>query len=123
MTRSMRDLSTPAIPKRFTTQVCLSQGGFEKLISHSPFRISVVIGTTTAMPVRWLSGFVMETTTAGRTLAAIPRSTTTTSPRLKLVIEDVRGRSKPFPRLRDDFGVGHRWKRFKTIADQIPKQV
>src|SRR5713226_579477 len=99
--RSILLLSTPATPIRFTTEVCLSQGGLGKLTSHSPFLISVVIGTTTDM-LRWLSAFGMETTTAGLTLACIPKSTATTSPRLKLIIINVRGRPQLLPGVHHD---------------------
>src|ERR1700722_15304318 len=41
---------------------------------------------------------------AGRTFAAMPNSTSTTSPRLKLVIIHARRRSKLFPCVRDCLG-------------------
>jgi hypothetical protein len=47
MRRSIFALSTPAMPSTLTTDSCRSHAGFGKGISHSPPRISVVIGTTT----------------------------------------------------------------------------
>jgi hypothetical protein len=94
--RSTFALSTPAMPSTLMTDSCRSHGGFGKLTSHSPPRISVVIGTTTDM-FRWLSHLATETTTQGRTLAAMPKSTKTTSPRLKFVIIHIRRRTEFFP--------------------------
>jgi hypothetical protein len=62
-------------------------------------RISVVKGATTDM-LRRLSALGMEMTTQGRTLATWPKSTRTTSPRLKLVIKDGWSRSELIPGFR-----------------------
>ncbi len=85
MRRMIFALSTPAMPRTFTTDSCRSHAGLGNGTSHSPPRISVVMGTTTDM-VRSASGRRTETTTQGLTLAAMPKSTITTSPRSNLVI-------------------------------------
>src|SRR5438876_8624341 len=120
--RSIFELSTPAIPRRLTTDVFFIHGGFGKLTSHSPRRISVVIGTTTDM-LRWLSGLEIDTTTQGRILATIPRSTKTTSPRLKLVIINVWRRTKLFPSIGNNAGgiLGQGRQCIETVGDQLPE--
>jgi hypothetical protein len=83
-------LSTPAIPKIFTTDFSFHHAGFESDTSHLPPRISVVIGTTTLI-FRSESGLATDTTTQGRTFEAIPRSmiTTKTRPVPRIVVFDL----------------------------------
>src|SRR5271155_1879947 len=102
----------PAMPRTLTTDSVRNQCGLEKATSHSPPRISVVIGTTTDMLRLW-SGFEIETTTQGRTFCVTPKSTMTTSPRLKLVIIDLWSWTEFFPRVRDNFTHSWHWRQHR----------
>ncbi len=101
MRREIFALSTPAIPRTFTTEFCRSHGGFGNDTSHCPPRTSVVIGTTTDI-FRSLSGDGIDTITQGRVLAATPSSTITTSPRLKFVIINFGCRPELLPTISND---------------------
>jgi hypothetical protein len=74
--------------------------------------------------VRSLSGLAHRTR-QGRTLATIPKSTSTMSPFSgKFVIQDFRGRAEVVPDLLQGLvGFRERRKRRQTVGDQVTKQV
>src|ERR1035438_4388290 len=115
--RSIRCRSTEPRPDRFTTHDLASQGGLGKGISLSPPRTSVVSGATIET-VRSLSGLAHRTR-QGRTLATMPKSTSTMSPLAgEFVIENLRGRPKVVPYLLQGLvGLRDRRKSWQTVSD------
>lgn len=121
--RWIRCRSTEPRPDRLTTHGLASQGGFGNGISLSPPRTSVVSGATMET-VRSLSGLAHKTK-QGRTMATIPRSTSTMSPFSgQFVIQNCRGRPEVVPDfLQGLVGLRDWRKRGQTIGDQVTEQV